>query len=151
VTKHAIMFLVTRFQWSLMRSCGKNLLRLVGFHVFTAASMKMTVFWKVEPCSLVKVNTRFRNAYCLQMMEAVRTSESSVYFHETTRHYNAESFHLITSSFLKILHWFKNYKLKLIQSLDLVLHLIFSSTDSDYFKLAQYNLKVSHRRHVCCV
>jgi hypothetical protein len=35
------------------------------FHVLTAASMNMTVFRDVAPCSLVEVYRRFRGAYCL--------------------------------------------------------------------------------------
>jgi hypothetical protein len=38
---------------------------LVRFQVFTAASMKMTVFWDVAPCSLVEVYRRFTCAYSL--------------------------------------------------------------------------------------
>jgi len=55
----------------------------------------MTVFWGTVPCSLVKAYRRFRDAYCLHhqrdeplialIMEAVRTSETSVYLYETTR------------------------------------------------------------------
>jgi hypothetical protein len=37
----------------------------VRFQVLTAASMKMTVFWDVAPCSLVDVYRRFRGTYCL--------------------------------------------------------------------------------------
>jgi len=48
--------------------------------------MKMTAFWDVRACSLLEV----------LMMEAVRTSETSVYFHETTRRYVPESCHLHT-------------------------------------------------------
>jgi hypothetical protein len=55
----------------------------VGYEVLTAASMKMAVFWVVAPCSLVEV-----------MMEAARTSETLVYFYQTTRHYNPEDCHL---------------------------------------------------------
>jgi hypothetical protein len=40
----------------------KTLSRL-GFHVLTAASMKMTVFWDVAQCSLVEVYRRSRGAY----------------------------------------------------------------------------------------
>jgi hypothetical protein len=36
-----------------------------GFKVLTAASMKMAVFWVVEPCSLVEVYQRFRGTCCL--------------------------------------------------------------------------------------
>jgi hypothetical protein len=37
----------------------------VKFRVFTAASMKMAVFWVVAPCSLVEVYWRFRGSCCL--------------------------------------------------------------------------------------
>jgi hypothetical protein len=39
-----------------------------------AVSMMMTVFWNVEPCSIIAV-----------VMEAVSTSEESVNFYKTTR------------------------------------------------------------------
>jgi hypothetical protein len=35
------------------------------FRSSLAASMKMTVFWDVAPCSLVEIGLRFRGAYCL--------------------------------------------------------------------------------------
>jgi hypothetical protein len=47
----------------------------------------MTVFWDIEPCSLVKVDRRFRGAYCLHhrlMKKTVRTSETSVNIYQTT-------------------------------------------------------------------
>jgi len=34
------------------------------FQVLTAASMKMTAFWDIAPCSVV-VQRRFKDAYCL--------------------------------------------------------------------------------------
>jgi hypothetical protein len=37
----------------------------VIFQVFTAVSMKMTVFWGVVPFSLVEIDQHFRGAYCL--------------------------------------------------------------------------------------
>jgi hypothetical protein len=37
----------------------------VIFQILTAASMKMTVFWNVAPCSLVEIDRRFRDSYCL--------------------------------------------------------------------------------------
>jgi hypothetical protein len=43
----------------------ENELPVVRFHVLTAASMKMFVFWDVAPCSLVEIDRRFRGAYCL--------------------------------------------------------------------------------------
>jgi hypothetical protein len=63
---------------------------LVGFQVLTAASMKRAVFWVVAPCSLVEVQ-----GHAL-MLEAARTSESSVDFYQTTRRYNPEDSHLHT-------------------------------------------------------
>jgi hypothetical protein len=39
---------------------SKGFTYLVRFHVLKAASMKMTVFWDVAPCSLVEVYRRFR-------------------------------------------------------------------------------------------
>jgi hypothetical protein len=38
---------------------------MVRFQVLTAASMKMTVFWDVAPCSMVDTDRRFRVAYCV--------------------------------------------------------------------------------------
>jgi DNA-directed RNA polymerase subunit E'/Rpb7 len=51
--------------------------------------MNMTAFCHISPCSLVEVA---RHVYCLhhQGVEAVRTSETSVYFNETTRRYIPE-------------------------------------------------------------
>jgi hypothetical protein len=36
-------------------------IRLLGFEVLTAVSMKIAVFWVVAPCSLVEVYQRFRD------------------------------------------------------------------------------------------
>jgi hypothetical protein len=38
---------------------------LVTFKVLTAASMKISAFWDIVPCSLVRVDRRFRAPYCL--------------------------------------------------------------------------------------
>jgi hypothetical protein len=43
----------------------RNLKLLVRFQLLTAASMKMTVFWDISPYSLVEVDRRFRDVYCL--------------------------------------------------------------------------------------
>jgi hypothetical protein len=48
--------------------------------------MKMMAFWDVAPCSLIAVDLHF-------LVEAVRTSEMSVYFSETTWCYIPESCH----------------------------------------------------------
>jgi hypothetical protein len=37
----------------------------VIFQVISAASMQMTAFWNIPPCSLVEVDRRFGGAYCL--------------------------------------------------------------------------------------
>jgi hypothetical protein len=48
----------------------------VRFQVLTATSLKTAALWNIVQCSLVEVDL---------IMEAARTSETSVYF-ETTRH-----------------------------------------------------------------
>jgi hypothetical protein len=64
----------------------------VGFWVLPAASMKVTVFWDVAPCSLVEIDRCFRGIAL--MMEAVSTSETSVNFYQTTWRNIAEDSHL---------------------------------------------------------
>jgi hypothetical protein len=56
--------------------------------------MKFRVLWDVAPCSHVEFDRRFRDAYCniWAMMEAVRTSETSVNFNVTTRRYISEDY-----------------------------------------------------------
>jgi hypothetical protein len=44
----------------------QTILNTVRFQVLTAASMKITVFRDIVPCSPVEVNRRFRGTYCLQ-------------------------------------------------------------------------------------
>jgi hypothetical protein len=62
----------------------------------------MAVFWVVAPCSVVELYQRFRGPCCLHhqgdalMMEAARTSETSVNFYQTTRRYNPKDSHLHT-------------------------------------------------------
>jgi hypothetical protein len=69
---------------------------LVGFEVLTAVSTKMAVFWVVAPFSLVEVYQLIA-----LMMEAARTSETSVNFYQTTRRYNPEDSHLRVTCRLK--------------------------------------------------
>jgi hypothetical protein len=80
----------------------------VRFQVLTAEIIKFTVFWDVASCSLVGADGRFRGEYCLHhqddslifivlMMEAIRTSETSVYF-KTTRCYIPEDSKLYDTS-----------------------------------------------------
>jgi hypothetical protein len=84
-----------RLEYDYMRRNGEEWYRKyrdVTFQVLTAASMKMTAFWDVAPRSLVEVDRRLRGAYCLHQGD--ETSETSVYFYETTRRYIPESCHL---------------------------------------------------------
>jgi hypothetical protein len=51
----------------------------------------------MSSCTLVEVDRRFRGKYLIiraLMIEAVRTSETSVYFHDTTRRSIQEGCHL---------------------------------------------------------
>jgi hypothetical protein len=63
--------------------------------------MKLTACWEIVTCSLVEVDRRFRGAtvsiitaMIALMMEAVRTSKTSVNFYKTTRHNTLEDSHL---------------------------------------------------------
>jgi hypothetical protein len=56
---------------------------IFGIEVLTAASMKMAVFLVVALCRSIAL-----------MMEAARTSETSVNFYQTTRCYNPEDSHI---------------------------------------------------------
>jgi hypothetical protein len=51
--------------------CFFTVNHLRTFQVLTAASMNMTVFWDVVPCSLVEIDRRFRGAYCIQILIAL--------------------------------------------------------------------------------
>jgi hypothetical protein len=61
-----------------------------------AASMKMTAFWDVAPCSILELDRRFRCAYCLYHQGDRResTSDTSANFYETTRRNIPEDSHL---------------------------------------------------------
>jgi hypothetical protein len=79
----------------------------VGFEVLTAVVMKSCTFWDVTQCSPLTVNQRLeaqhgqheagskhvgsRLAYSLTLkLEAICSSESSVYFRRTTQRYIPE-------------------------------------------------------------
>jgi len=53
--------------------------------------MKLTAFWVVAPCSFVEVGQRF----IALMMEAVRISETSLFFYETLMLHIPESCHIL--------------------------------------------------------
>jgi hypothetical protein len=48
--------------------------------------MKITVFWDITPCSLFELDRKF----ITMTMKAVRISETSIYFNETTRRYSLD-------------------------------------------------------------
>jgi uncharacterized protein (DUF305 family) len=63
--------------------------------------LKITIFWDAAPCSLVKIDLRFRGAYCHHhqgalMMEAVSTSEMSDNSYEATQRNIPEDSHYHT-------------------------------------------------------
>jgi hypothetical protein len=64
----------------------------VRFQLLTAASVKVVILWNVADCSLVEIDRSLRGAYYLAalMMDAVRTSETSVSFYQMTRRNIAE-------------------------------------------------------------
>jgi hypothetical protein len=75
----------------------KNALFLAIFQVIKATSMKMTASWEILPLNLAE-NQRFGDASIIRaiipMMQAVHTSEMSVYLYETTRPHIPEGYHL---------------------------------------------------------
>jgi hypothetical protein len=75
---------------------------MVRFQVLTAASMKMTIFWDIAPCSLVEVTdvSKVLAAIIALMMEKTSTSETSVNFYQSTRRNNPEESHLHTLTFI---------------------------------------------------
>jgi hypothetical protein len=59
--------------------------------VFTAVKIQVEVFWVVTPCSVVVGYQCFRGPCCLHLhftikMEAARSSETMVSYHNTTQH-----------------------------------------------------------------
>jgi hypothetical protein len=62
----------------------------------TELSEKIVAFWDIASCSLVEVDRRFTGVYCFQHYnpdEAIRTSETSAYFNQTTPRYILERCH----------------------------------------------------------
>jgi hypothetical protein len=61
-------------------------------------AMKMADFWDAAPCSLVETDVSEALAVSIirAMMEAVRTSETSVNFYQSTRRNIPEEIHLHT-------------------------------------------------------
>jgi hypothetical protein len=72
------------------RSCEHD--NEVRFQALVTASMKMSAFWENAPCCLLEVDRRFRDTRTSALMvDAVRTSETSVYFKETTLHFSQKA------------------------------------------------------------
>jgi hypothetical protein len=67
-----ILFVLVSDEYKGETFCGK-----VRFQIFTAAIMKMSVVWRVAPCSVVQVYQRFGGAYCLHHQVAVCSVMSS--------------------------------------------------------------------------
>jgi len=51
----------------------------VKFQVFTAANIKMAVFWKVTPCSLVQRHKNYWDSCCLNLQSCARKMETACY------------------------------------------------------------------------
>jgi hypothetical protein len=69
----------------------------VRFQALTAPSMKIRAFWDVAPCSLIRVDRRFRDVYCLYHQGGdggKQNSETSVYSKQTTQRYIPEDSNL---------------------------------------------------------
>jgi hypothetical protein len=49
------------FPWS------RSILVTIGFEALNAVVMKISIFWNVTPCSLLKVNQRFEGTYRLHL------------------------------------------------------------------------------------
>jgi hypothetical protein len=62
-------------------NCGD----VVTFQVLTAASLKMTIFWDVAPCSLIEDSGVFAASIIRAMMEEAITSETSLNIYQTAR------------------------------------------------------------------
>jgi hypothetical protein len=60
----------------------------VRFQGLTEVSLKMRALWDIAPCSLVEVERYL-------MMEAVCTSETSVYFNKTTGRFVPKDYFLL--------------------------------------------------------
>jgi hypothetical protein len=87
-----------RFMWTRVQIPWRSDVVRGRIQVLTADSMKMTAFWDLASCSLVKLDRRFINAYHLHHQgENGDTHLWKVfYLHDTTRRYITESCHLDT-------------------------------------------------------
>jgi hypothetical protein len=88
-----------------VRTTEKCCLGLMRIHAelvtLTSPPVKTTVICEVATGSLVEIDRRFIDAYCVHyqvalMMEAVSTSETSVNFYDTLQRYIPQYSHLYT-------------------------------------------------------
>jgi hypothetical protein len=61
------------------RTGQKAVSTLVRFWLLAAAGMKMSVFWDVAPCGVVKVDWRFRGAYCLHSLHGTTFHTTAIF------------------------------------------------------------------------
>jgi hypothetical protein len=87
--------------FSLTSSTNHNSEDKEGFRFSRQQLWRMITFWDTEPCSLVEIDvSEVRTAYTIR---AVRISETSVYFNETTRPYIPDRYHLqLPGSFINL-------------------------------------------------
>jgi hypothetical protein len=106
----------------------------------------MTIFWDIAPCSLVETDRRFRGAYCLhyqndEMMEAVRTSQKTINFYQTTRRNIPEDSHI---------HTRRRENLKFHQDF-IIYYSIFSSSIENLIKYIQFDRNIISRLILHCL
>jgi hypothetical protein len=89
----------------------------MGFEVLTPVGMKISIFWDITPCSLLKVNRRYGETSppssgsnkpskipphsASQLL--LRSSETSVHFHQTTRRYIPEDITLHVNTLCELM------------------------------------------------
>jgi hypothetical protein len=104
---------VKGYKWAAVFLPGIGVLRSLFLvprleHWLSQPRAQMTAFRDMAPCSLAAVDWRFRGPYCLHhqanflTMEAVRTSETSIYFCETVRRHIPEGFYLESKGCLPV-------------------------------------------------
>jgi hypothetical protein len=60
--------------------------------------MKMTAFWDIVPCSLVKVDRRFRCEYCLHSQSEAEGCHLNTHCRENLKPHNSKTLSVVVSS-----------------------------------------------------